>query len=193
MTQPAFQPNFFQKALYRLGSTKQGAWLFSHTLPHLDRPVLRLSNGRYSTTGLFSGLPIMTLATTGAKSSQPRSVTLIAVPHEGNIILIASNWGGKKHPAWYYNLKATPACTLAFDNKTEPYLAREVEGTEREVCWQIAAGTVIILGAGVWMLQIITIPTSLFSVALGAAIMIGAGLIIYFEARSSYGPDDSDR
>lgn len=139
MTQPTFQPNLFQRSLHRLGSTKQGARLFSHMLPLLDRPVLSMSNGRYSTTGLFSGLPIVTLTTTGAKSRQPRAVPLIAVPHEDKIILIASNWGGKKHPAWYYNLKATPACTLTFDNKTEPYLAREVEGDEREVYWKVAA------------------------------------------------------
>lgn len=139
MTQPTFHPNFFQSTLHRLGSTKPGARLFSRVLPLLDRPVLRLSNGRYSTTGLFSGLPILTLTTTGAKSRQLRSVPLIAIPHEGKVILIASNWGGHKHPAWYYNLKATPACTLTFDDKTEPYLAQEVEGDEREVYWNIAA------------------------------------------------------
>lgn len=140
MAQPTFRPNLFQAALHRIGSTKQGAWVFSRTLPHLDKPVLHLSNGRYSTTGLFSGLPIVTLTATGAKSGLPRSVPLIAVPHEGKVILIASNWGGKKHPGWYYNLKATPACTLTFDDKTEPYLAEEVNGDEQEKYWQIAAG-----------------------------------------------------
>lgn len=139
MTQSLFQPNLFQKSLHQLGSTKQGARLFSQLLPLLDRPVLHLSNGRYSTTGLFSGLPIMTLTTTGAKSGQPRSVPLICVPNEEEIILIASNWGGQKHPAWYYNLKATPACTLTVDDKTEPYTAQVVDGDERETYWQIAA------------------------------------------------------
>ena len=139
MSQPPFQPNLFQSSLHRLGSTKQGAWLFSRILPFLDRPVLHLSNGRYSTTGLLSGLPIVTLTTTGAKSGQPRSVPLIAVPHNNEVILIASNWGGEKHPAWYYNLKATPACTLTFDDKTEPYLARQVAEDERDAYWHIAA------------------------------------------------------
>lgn len=100
--------------------------------------MLRLSNGRYSTTGLFSGLPTLTLTTTGAKSRQPRSVPLIAIPHEGKVILIASNWGGHKHPAWYYNLKATPACTLTYDGKTEPFIACEVAGAEKERYWQKA-------------------------------------------------------
>lgn len=53
-------------------------------------------------------------------------------------------------------------------------------------CWQIAAGAVVLLGAGVGLLQINAIPTSLFGIVLGVAIMIGAALIIYFEARTSY-------
>ena len=27
-------------------------------------------------------------------------------------IVIASNYGGPKHPQWYYNLKAHPECEL---------------------------------------------------------------------------------
>ena len=53
-------------------------------------------------------------------------------------------------------------------------------------CWQIAAGAVVLLGLGVGLLQIDAIPRSLFGIVLGVAIMIGAALIIYFEARTSY-------
>ncbi|NHZ72534.1 MAG: nitroreductase family deazaflavin-dependent oxidoreductase [Aquificales bacterium] len=35
-------------------------------------------------------------------------------------------------------MKATPACTLSYDGKTEPYLAREVLGEEKEGYWQKA-------------------------------------------------------
>ena len=52
-------------------------------------------------------------------------------------------------------------------------------------CWQIAAGNAVLLGAGIGLLQVNAVPTPLFSVVLGAAIMIGAALIIYFEARAS--------
>ena len=115
------------------------SWLMARILHHADALLLRLSGGKHTFAEL-SGLPIIELTTTGAKSGQPRSVPLIAVPHEGKVILIASNWGSNKHPAWYYNLKATPACTLTFDDRTEPYLAREVKGDEREIYWHIAAG-----------------------------------------------------
>ena len=52
-------------------------------------------------------------------------------------------------------------------------------------CWQIAAGNAVLLAAGIGLLQVNAVPTPLFSVVLGAAIMIGAALIIYFEARTS--------
>ena len=58
---------------------------------------------------LFTGLPLITLTTTGAKSGRPRSVPLVGVPYGERLILIASNWGQAKHPAWYHKvLKAHP-------------------------------------------------------------------------------------
>lgn len=59
-------------------------------------------------------------------------------------------------------------------------------------CWQIAAGIVVLLGAGIGLLKINAIPASVFSVALGAALMIGSTLIIYFEARASYRQNGND-
>lgn len=136
---PDFKPNLFQRTNAKLASTRPLARLFSHTLHHLDKPVVRWSNGRYSAASLLTGVPLVTLTTTGAKSGLPRENPLIGTPDGDKIILIASNWGGKKHPSWYYNLKATPACTLTYDGKTEPYLAREVSGEEKEAVWQKAA------------------------------------------------------
>ena len=48
------------------------------------------------------------LVTTGAKSGQPREVQLTYFHDGSDPILVASNFGGQKHPAWYYNLKANP-------------------------------------------------------------------------------------
>ena len=56
-------------------------------------------------------------------------------------------------------------------------------------CWQIAAGAVVLLSASIGLLQINAIPTSSFAVFLGVAIMSGAALMIYFEARASYRKD----
>ncbi|MCB9418932.1 MAG: nitroreductase family deazaflavin-dependent oxidoreductase [Ardenticatenaceae bacterium] len=122
----------------RIGSLRPVIWLLSHTLHHLDRLVLRWSNGRYATLTWFTGLPFLTLTTTGARSGQPHTVPLIGIPYNGQIILIASNWGKPRSLAWYYNLKAHPTVTVAVGGETAVYTAHEAHGTERETCWQEA-------------------------------------------------------
>lgn len=56
-------------------------------------------------------------------------------------------------------------------------------------CWQITAGIVALLSVGVGLLRINAMPSSYFAVFLGVIIMSGAALIIYFEARVTYGRD----
>ncbi|MAT97685.1 MAG: nitroreductase [Anaerolineaceae bacterium] len=119
-----------------------GARLLAHTIHHLDRLVLRLSNGRSTAATLLTGLQILSLTTTGAKSGQPRTVPLVAIPHsENRLIVIASNWGQTKHPAWYHNLVAHPQVTVTRDGRSQPYIARDTSGAEREACWQAALQT----------------------------------------------------
>ncbi len=50
------------------------------------------------------------LVSTGAKSGRARRVQLTYFHDGPDVILIASNFGGVKHPQWYYNLKAHPDC-----------------------------------------------------------------------------------
>ena len=67
-------------------------------------------------------LPSAPLVTTGARTARPREVQL-AYFHDGSDpILIASNYGGPKHPQWYYNLKAHPQCEFG----DERFVATEV-------------------------------------------------------------------
>ena len=60
--------------------------------------------------------------TTGAKSGQPREVQLTYFHDGSDPILIASNYGGPKHPHWYYNLVAHPECRFG----DERLLATEI-------------------------------------------------------------------
>lgn len=122
----------------RIASSRLGARFFSHTLHHLDRAFMRLSGGRSSLTVLLAGLPVLTVTTTGARSGESRSVLLVGVPDQERIILIASNWGRPHHPAWYHNLRANPEITLTYSGVAERYVARQVEGVERDTCWNRA-------------------------------------------------------
>jgi deazaflavin-dependent oxidoreductase (nitroreductase family) len=138
MEQLTHRPNTAQRVIHVITRTQAGSWFFARTAHHFDRPVLRLSHGRYSLTSLLAGFPVVTVTTIGAKSGQPRSLPLVAIPDGENVILIASNFGQQHHPAWYYNLRAHPSVQLTYEGKTVTYLARETDGAERDRCWQRA-------------------------------------------------------
>ncbi|HCU50441.1 MAG TPA: nitroreductase family deazaflavin-dependent oxidoreductase, partial [Micromonosporaceae bacterium] len=55
-----------------------------------------------------------------------------------DIVLLGSNWGGPKHPAWSYNLLANPRAKVRVKGKTYSVTARLVTGAEREAMWQLA-------------------------------------------------------
>jgi len=137
------RPNAWQRFGHKFASTRLAARLFSVTFHHLDRPVIQLSKGRTSVTSLVTGLPVVTLTTIGAKSGQPRSVPLIGIPDGEKIILIASNWGQKHHPGWYFNLRANPKATILRSGKTRQYVAREIDGAEYDACWDLAVSLYI--------------------------------------------------
>ncbi len=138
----ATQLNWLQKINTRIAMSAVGARLLARTMHHLDRVVLRLGNGRFTAATLLTGLQILSLTTTGAKSGQPRTVPLVAIPYSDNrLIVIASNWGQTKHPAWYHNLVAHPQVTVTRDGRTQPYLARETTDADRDACWQAALQT----------------------------------------------------
>jgi deazaflavin-dependent oxidoreductase (nitroreductase family) len=138
MSQWVDEPNVVQRGIRRLIAVRLAAWGLSHTFHRLDRAVLRLSGGRMTPGAVFTGLPIISLTTTGARSGQTRSVPLVGIPDGDRLILIASNWGQDKHPAWYHNVKADPRVTVGSNGQSREYIAREVTGEEREACWQRA-------------------------------------------------------
>lgn len=107
-------------------------------LHHLDRLLLSFSGGRYTLAGLLTGLPVVRLTTLGARSGQPRTVPLLPLFNGDDVVLISSNWGGSRHPAWYHNLRANPQATLTYDGHTKKYHAREATEDEREMYWSQA-------------------------------------------------------
>ncbi len=136
----------FHSIVQKLASSRPGSWFFSRTLHHFDRGFLKLTKGRKSLTSLLSGAPLVTLTTTGARSGLPRSLPLLYIRESESAVsfaLIASNWGQKNHPAWYFNLKANPRAICTIAGQTREYMAREAEGDEYKLYWQCALDTYI--------------------------------------------------
>jgi deazaflavin-dependent oxidoreductase (nitroreductase family) len=106
-------------------------------LHYVDGFILRISGGRLDISRA-SGLPVIELTTTGAKSGLPRTLPLAGYPDGDKLVLIASNYGRERHPAWYYNLKANPECTVKKDGIEKSYIAREADEQENDYYYEIA-------------------------------------------------------
>src|SRR5689334_22226297 len=90
----------------RFGRSRTGQFLARNVMPRVDPWLYRATGGRYpASLSLVASAP---LETTGAKSGLPRVVQLVYFHDGPDPILIASNYGGSKHPQWYYNLRAHP-------------------------------------------------------------------------------------
>lgn len=81
------------------------------------------------------GKGVVLLTMVGAKSGKVRKVPLMRVEHDGVYAVVASLGGAPKHPVWYYNLKANPKLQLLDGTVSGDFIAREIEGEERELWW----------------------------------------------------------
>ncbi|HEX2285011.1 MAG TPA: nitroreductase/quinone reductase family protein [Mycobacterium sp.] len=81
----------------------------------------------------------MLLTTIGAKTGQQRTLPLLYLVDGDELILIASNYGRKGHPAWYRNLVANPKVEVLAGKRSGSYTATEItEPAERERVWALA-------------------------------------------------------
>lgn len=125
-----------QRALRRFAGTGPGSWLFARVLHRIDGPVFRATRGRHTFSSLVSGLPVVFLTTTGARSAKRRTVPTLGFPSAEGLVVIASNFGRPEHPAWYHNLKARPEAVLTVDGRAQPVRAVEADGEQRERIWR---------------------------------------------------------
>jgi deazaflavin-dependent oxidoreductase (nitroreductase family) len=128
--------NIVQRLLRQFAASGPGAWLFARVLHRIDRPVHRLTRGRHTFASLVSGIPVVMLTTTGARSGRPRSVPLLGIPDDGDIAVIASNFGQSRHPAWYHNLRARPEAEVEVDGRRRAVRAEVAGGERRARIWQ---------------------------------------------------------
>jgi deazaflavin-dependent oxidoreductase (nitroreductase family) len=131
------EANPFYRFMRSFAATRPVSWLFARTLHHVDRPVFLLTGGKHTFASLVSGLPVVMLTTTGAKSGKVRTLPLLGFPDGERMVVIASNYGQLHHPSWYHNLRANPEATLSVGGEARKVVAREVEGDERERLWRL--------------------------------------------------------
>jgi F420H(2)-dependent quinone reductase len=100
----------------------------------LNVPVYRLSGGRIG--GKVGKAPVLLLTTTGRKSGQPRTTPIVYLADGANVVLIDTNAGNERLPAWSLNLKANPEAEVEVGRERRPVRARQAEGEERAELWR---------------------------------------------------------
>ena len=129
------RPNAVQRAMWHISSSRAGSWLFARTLHHVDKLVLRLSQGKITMPGLVTGLPVLTITTTGVRTGLRRTTPLVGVPFGDDIAVIGTHFGQTATPGWYYNLRAEPNLEVTYHNKSVAAAAREADDNEWPVIW----------------------------------------------------------
>jgi deazaflavin-dependent oxidoreductase (nitroreductase family) len=120
----------------RFAASGPGSWFFARVLHHIDRPIFRLTGGRHTLASLVSGLPVVMITTTGARSGVQRTLPVLGLPTPDGLAVIASNYGQERHPSWYYNLRANPQGYVTVDGVRSTFRASEAQGEVRARIWQ---------------------------------------------------------
>ena len=95
------------------------------------------SKGRIG--NVIRGLPILVLTTKGKRTGLTRQNALMYLPYGKDFVVIASNLGEEKHPAWWINMKAEPTASVQIKDAHYTVHAREAADNEREKLWQAIA------------------------------------------------------
>ena len=101
----------------------------------VDPTLLRRTHGRVSCVWPF---PAVLMTHGGAKSGRTRTNAVVYFTDRGRVILIASNFGAPRNPAWYHNVKANPIVTLYGRGIRGRFMAEEIHGAERDDLFQRA-------------------------------------------------------
>ncbi len=97
--------------------------------------LYRVTRGRVGHRA--AGLASLLLTTTGRRSGAARTVALTYVPDGRNYVVVASNGGADRDPAWWLNLTATPEASVQVGADVVPITARAASPTERARLWPL--------------------------------------------------------
>ena len=100
----------------------------------LNAPVYRLTRGRVG--GKLGKAPILLLTTTGRKSGEPRTAPVLYLADGDRFVVINTNAGNAKTPAWSLNLRANPEAEVEVGRRRVAVRARLAEGEERADLWR---------------------------------------------------------
>jgi deazaflavin-dependent oxidoreductase (nitroreductase family) len=109
-------------------------WVLKIMTP-LHVTLNRLTGSRFFNT--LQGEEVCFVTMTGAKSGKMRTTPLMYIPYQEGILLVASQGGAHKNPAWYYNLVKNPDIDVKHRRRQIKLRARLATTAEKPDLWPI--------------------------------------------------------
>lgn len=100
----------------------------------LNVPLYRISRGRLF--GRIGRAPVLLLTTTGRRSGTQRTAPVLYLPDGERLVVIGSNAGNERTPAWVLNLRANPMAEVQVGGSRRKVQARFAKGEERDELWR---------------------------------------------------------
>ena len=88
---------------------------------------------------IFAGVPALLVTTKGRKTGTLHRTALYYGEDDGRYVIVGSQGGAPKHPAWFLNLEANPDVELQIGPEIFPARARVAAGDERTRLWKMMA------------------------------------------------------
>jgi len=96
--------------------------------------LFEMTDGRVTWLG---GLPVLLLRTTGRKTGAERTAALVYLQDGGDLVIVASNGGSDRAPAWLGNLQKTPRVGVQIGRERRTMHARIADPKERARLWPL--------------------------------------------------------
>jgi len=109
--------------------------------PRIQKPLTDAHVRLYRATGgrfvrRFRGAPVLLLDHVGRKSGARRTTPLMYARDDHDVLLIASNGGDARHPAWFHNLTAAGTARVTVGAESWDVSVRVADEPERTRLWK---------------------------------------------------------
>jgi deazaflavin-dependent oxidoreductase (nitroreductase family) len=107
---------------------------FTHEPASIYQWLYEATDGRFTWLG---GLPVLLLRTVGRKSGVERTAALVYLKAGSELVVVASNGGSNKPPAWLLNVQKNPDVGVQIGRERTRMRARIADAKERERLWPL--------------------------------------------------------
>jgi F420H(2)-dependent quinone reductase len=79
--------------------------------------------------------PMLLLTTTGRRTGERRTTPLLYMPDDADFVVVGSNGGRDRPPAWLLNLEASPEAEIQVGRRKTAVVAEVLRGANKDEFW----------------------------------------------------------